>query len=105
MTTATPRRAATTRAPASTKTTTPRKPKQRPGNAKAPVPRGRQQAGTDVAGRAGPRRPVEHAVLAAEQAVRRNSLFLRVPVLTGLRPSPTSMSWWLRWDAGLRPVG
>jgi len=25
--------------------------------------------------------------------------------LTGLRPSPTSMSWWLRWDAGLRPVG
>jgi hypothetical protein len=81
VTTATARRGATTRAPASTKSTTPRKPNPRPTSAKASVPRGRKQATTDIAGRAEPRRPVEHAVLAAEQAVQRNSLFLRVPVI------------------------
>jgi hypothetical protein len=88
MTTATSRRTATTRAPASKKTTTPRKPNPRPASAKAPVPRGRQQASTDVAGRSEPRTPVEHAVLAAEQALRRNSVFLRVPVLGELTLPP-----------------
>ena len=46
MTTATARRAATTRAPAPKKTTTPRKPNPRPASAKAPAPRGRKQAST-----------------------------------------------------------
>ena len=105
MTTATARRAATTRAPAAKTTTTPRKPNQRPTSAKAPVPRGRQQASTDVAGRAGPRRPVEHAVLAAEQAVRRNSLFLRVPVLGELTLPPPEQVAFIGGVAVLAVIG
>jgi hypothetical protein len=94
VTTATAPPAATTRAPASRKTTTPRKPNPRPASAKAPVPRGRQQTSTDVAGRAGPRRPAEHAVLVAEQALRRNSLFLRIPVLGELAlPAPEQVAF------------
>ncbi len=58
------------------------------------MPRGRQQPRSDVADGAGPRRPVEHAVLAAEQAVRRNSLFVRVPVLGELTlPAPEQIAF------------
>ncbi len=92
MTTATARRAATARAPAPKKTT-PRKPNQRPASTRAPAPR-RRQASADVAERATPRRPVEHAVLAAEQAVRRNSLYLRIPVLGELKlPAPEQVAF------------
>jgi len=88
------RRAASARAPAPKKTTNARKPNQRPASAKAPVPRGQKQASTDAAGRAAPSRPVEHAVLAAEQAVRHNSLYLRLPVLGQLTlPAPEQVAF------------
>ncbi|HEY6595402.1 MAG TPA: hypothetical protein VI011_15090 [Asanoa sp.] len=89
MTTATTAgRAATARARAAKKTTTPRKPSQRPASSKAPTPR-RQRASADVGGRAEPRRPVEHAALAAERAVRRNSLHVDLPVVGELNlPAP-----------------
>ena len=92
MTTATARRAASARAPTPT-TTARRKPNQRPASTKAAAPR-RRQASTDAAGRAAPRRPVEHAVLAAEQAVRSNSLYLRLPVLGELTlPAPEQVAF------------
>ena len=91
MTTATARRAATARAPAPKKTTTTPKPNPRRAGAKASTP-GRQQPRPDLAGRDEPTRPVEHAVLAAEQAVRRNSLYLRLPVLGELNlPAPEQL--------------
>ena len=93
MTTATAGRAGTARARAPKKTTTSRNPNQRPASAKAPAPR-RRQASTDVAGRAGQRKPVEHAKLAAEQAVRRTSLHLQVPVLGELNlPAPEQVAF------------
>jgi len=93
LTTATARRAATARAPAPKKTPTPRRSNPRPAKARESAP-GRQQPSTDVAGRDGPRRPVEHAVLAAEQAVRRNSLYLRIPVLGELTlPAPEQVAF------------
>jgi len=92
VTTATARRAATARAPAPKKTTTAPKSNQRRASAKAGTP-GRQQPSTDLAGNA-PRTPVEHAVLAAEQALRRNSLFLRIPVLGALTlPAPEQVAF------------
>jgi hypothetical protein len=105
VTTATTRRAATTRAPASKKTTSPRKANPRPASAQAPVPRGRPQASTDDASRAAPRRPVEHAVIAAEQAVQRNSLFLRVPVLGELTLPPPEQVAFIGGVAVLAVIG
>jgi hypothetical protein len=103
LTTATPRRAATTRTPA-TKKTTPPKANRRPANAKASVP-ARQQPSADAGGRAAPRRPVEHAVLAAEQAVRRNSLFVRVPVLGELTLPPPEQVAFIGGVAVLAVIG
>jgi hypothetical protein len=100
VTTATARRAATTRAPVAKKTT-PRTSNQPPASTKAPAPASRpapaprrRQASTDVAGPAAPRRPVEHAVLAAEEAVRRTSVRLHVPVLGKLDlPAPEQLAF------------
>jgi len=93
VTTATARRTATAHAPVPKKTTTTPKPNQRSASAKAATP-GRRRPSTDLAGRAAPGRPVEHAVLAAERAVQRNSLYLRIPVLGELNlPAPEQIAF------------
>jgi hypothetical protein len=97
-------RAATARASAPKKTTPSRKPNQRPAGTKAPAPR-RRQASTDVAGRVGPSRPVEHAVLAAERAVGRNSMQLHVPVLGELTLPPPEQVAFIGGIAALAVIG
>jgi hypothetical protein len=87
VTTATARRATRARAPAPQKSATPRERTRQntrgtsETKGTAVQTRKRVRASADVADRARPTRPVEHAVLAAEQAVRKSSLYLRIPVL------------------------
>ena len=45
----------------------------------------RRQATPAVADRPGPKRPVEHAALAAERALRRTTVSLRLPIVGELR--------------------
>ena len=47
----------------------------------APTAPGRRQVGTPPVEAPRPRRPVAHAVVAAEQAVRRNTLHLQLPIV------------------------
>ncbi len=99
MTTATARRATTVRAPARQKSATPPKPKRQTTTsaseskrtAAAHTPR-RPRASTDVTDvtrQATSKRPVRHAALAAERAVRRNTTQLRLPIVGELTlPAP-----------------
>jgi len=88
VTTKTVGRAATARTSAPKKTVAPDKPSQRQATTRASAPKktvtidkpSQRQATTQLTDRAGPRRPVGHALLAAEQAMRRNSLHIRLPI-------------------------
>jgi hypothetical protein len=82
-------RAATDRAAALKKAVAPGKPSQRQASTRASAPKktvaadepSRPQATTQVVEQARPRRPVGHALLAAEQAIRRDSLHLHLPIV------------------------
>ncbi len=71
----------TATAPAATNRRRAGKRAEAPQKAVAAPGRAQEQAGAAVADRTGHRRPVEHAILAAERAVRDNSLQLQLPVI------------------------
>jgi hypothetical protein len=84
------------------KTPPPRKPSQRPAGTRARVPRktaaaeepSQRQASNAVAERVGPRKPAGHALLAAESALRRNSVHLQLPIVGELHlPSPADVAF------------
>ena len=102
MTTATVVRVAKAWTPTPKKTAAPRNPNQRPANARASAPRkttaankpSQQRARTEIADRAGPRRPVGRALLAAERAIRRNSLHLQLPIVGEVQlPAPEQVAF------------
>ena len=101
MTTATARRATTVRAPARQKSATPRTPNRRTTTSTSETKRTaaaytsrRPRPSADVTGQDAPKKPVRHAALAAERAVRRNSLRLQLPVVGELTlPSPEQVAF------------
>jgi hypothetical protein len=66
---------------------------------------GRQQAGVETADRAGPKRPVAHALVAAERAVRRNSLHLQLPIVGELQLPAAEQVAFIGGVAALAVVG
>ena len=112
MTTTTARRAATARTPPK-KSATPARPTQRrAGTGKSAPPKtvpatesSQRKTTTQVAEQAGPRKPVGHALLAAERAVQRDSLHLQLPVVGGVRLLPPEQIAFLGGVTALAIIG